>query len=95
MCQPLRGPGAISPKPVIQTNSATPQTHNRVTFSSAAQNNTSHYAPSTPNFSVRKGPPPPPPKRSDSTRLHSDEADLLHSELEMVMARRSQRIQQQ
>uniref|UniRef100_A0A915BIG9 Abnormal cell migration protein 10 n=2 Tax=Parascaris univalens TaxID=6257 RepID=A0A915BIG9_PARUN len=42
----------------------------------------------------RKVPPPPPPKRADSTRLHNAATDALHSELEMVMARRLQRIEQ-
>ncbi|VDK75822.1 unnamed protein product [Litomosoides sigmodontis] len=42
----------------------------------------------------KKTPPPPPPKRSDTTKLQSANAEALHSELEIVMARRLQRIGQ-
>ncbi|KAL4002116.1 PH domain family protein [Acanthocheilonema viteae] len=43
----------------------------------------------------KKVPPPPPPKRSDTTKLQSTDAEALHSELEIAMARRLQKIGQQ
>ncbi|VDM16998.1 unnamed protein product [Wuchereria bancrofti] len=42
----------------------------------------------------KKIPPPPPPKRSDTTKLQSMNAEALHSELEIAMARRLQKIGQ-
>ncbi|CAG9530846.1 unnamed protein product [Cercopithifilaria johnstoni] len=42
----------------------------------------------------KKIPPPPPPKRSDATKLQSTNAEALHSELEIAMARRLQKIGQ-
>uniref|UniRef100_A0A915Q6D6 PH domain-containing protein n=1 Tax=Setaria digitata TaxID=48799 RepID=A0A915Q6D6_9BILA len=42
----------------------------------------------------KKVPPPPPPKRSDATKLQSTNAEALHTELEIAMARRLQKIGQ-
>uniref|UniRef100_A0A0R3S569 Ras-associating domain-containing protein n=1 Tax=Elaeophora elaphi TaxID=1147741 RepID=A0A0R3S569_9BILA len=42
----------------------------------------------------KKVPPPPPPKRSDTTKLQSTNTEALHSELEIAMARRLQKIGQ-
>ncbi|VDK54795.1 unnamed protein product, partial [Anisakis simplex] len=83
--------------PIPPTKPNLPNANFKKTYSESKVNGMPSTAPVMKSaVTPKKMPPPPPPKRSDTTRLQhpTATADALHSELEMVMARRLQRIEQ-